>query len=117
MKLTDQLTDMATGYKSGSNTINWCAAVYTQTTDVETEVNGIMTYDREKVKLNEARIREAADKLTSVYGEYNGIEGVEAEKADGPDEYFNIMGMRLSAPMEGINIVRHADGTTEKIIK
>ena len=117
VRLTDQLTDMATGYKSGSNTINWCAAVYTQTTDVETEVNGIMTYDREKVKLNEARIREAADKLTSVYGEYNGIEGVEAEKADGPDEYFNIMGMRLSAPVEGINIVRHADGTTEKIIK
>ena len=28
-----------------------CAAVYTQTTDVETEVNGLVTYDRAVVKL------------------------------------------------------------------
>jgi beta-galactosidase/beta-glucuronidase len=35
----------------------YSAAVYTQTTDVEVEVNGLMTYDRKVVKLNEARIR------------------------------------------------------------
>ncbi len=29
-----------------------CAAVYTQTTDVEIEVNGLMTYDREMVKMD-----------------------------------------------------------------
>ena len=34
------------------------AAVYTQTTDVEGEVNGIMTYDREVVKVDEAALRE-----------------------------------------------------------
>lgn len=34
-------------------------AVYTQTTDVEIEVNGLMTYDREVVKVDENRIREA----------------------------------------------------------
>ena len=34
------------------------AAVYTQTTDVEIEVNGLMTYDRKKIKLDEKRIRE-----------------------------------------------------------
>ncbi len=34
------------------------AAVYTQTTDVEIEVNGIMTYDREVVKMDEKRLRE-----------------------------------------------------------
>ena len=28
------------------------AAVYTQTTDVEIEVNGLMTYDREQVKMD-----------------------------------------------------------------
>ena len=28
------------------------AAVYTQTTDVETEVNGLMTYDREVIKMD-----------------------------------------------------------------
>jgi hypothetical protein len=39
------------------------AAVYTQTTDVEIEVNGLMTYDRALVKMDEARIIEAARKL------------------------------------------------------
>jgi hypothetical protein len=39
------------------------AAVYTQTSDVEIEVNGLMTYDRELVKMDEARIAEAARKL------------------------------------------------------
>ena len=37
----------------------YSAAVYTQTTDVEVEVNGIMTYDRKKIKLNEEKIRKA----------------------------------------------------------
>jgi beta-galactosidase/beta-glucuronidase len=35
------------------------AAVYTQTTDVEGEVNGLMTYDRKQVKINEADVRKA----------------------------------------------------------
>lgn len=33
------------------------AAVYTQTTDVELEVNGLMTYDREKMKFDEDELR------------------------------------------------------------
>jgi hypothetical protein len=32
-------------------------AIYTQTTDVEGEVNGLMTYDRKVVKVEEARVR------------------------------------------------------------
>ena len=32
------------------------AAVYTQTTDVEGEVNGLMTYDRKVIKINEEKI-------------------------------------------------------------
>lgn len=35
----------------------FAGAVYTQTTDVEIEVNGLMTYDREVVKVEEDRIR------------------------------------------------------------
>lgn len=35
----------------------YSAAVYTQTTDVEVEVNGLMTYDRKVIKLEEERIR------------------------------------------------------------
>jgi len=36
-----------------------CAAVYTQTTDVEVEVNGLMTYDRALVKMDQAAIAAA----------------------------------------------------------
>ncbi|USN99297.1 MAG: beta-galactosidase [Phycisphaeraceae bacterium] len=39
------------------------AAVYTQTTDVEGEVNGLMTYDREVIKPDPERVRAAALKL------------------------------------------------------
>jgi beta-galactosidase/beta-glucuronidase len=35
------------------------AAVYTQTTDVEGEVNGLMTYDRKVIKIDEAAVRKA----------------------------------------------------------
>jgi hypothetical protein len=35
------------------------AAVYTQTTDVEVEVNGLMTYDRARVKMNAGKVAEA----------------------------------------------------------
>ena len=34
------------------------AGVYTQTSDVEIEVNGLMTYDRKKIKIDEAKVRE-----------------------------------------------------------
>ncbi|WP_372638533.1 glycoside hydrolase family 2 protein [Fodinibius sp.] len=39
------------------------AAVYTQTTDVETEVNGLMTYDREVVKFDFEHLREIHEAL------------------------------------------------------
>ena len=35
------------------------AAVYTQTTDVEGEVNGLMTYDRKEIKINEAAVKKS----------------------------------------------------------
>ncbi len=40
-----------------------CGAVYTQTTDVEGEVNGLMTYDRKVVKLDEKKLREINTKV------------------------------------------------------
>ena len=39
------------------------AGVYTQTTDVEVEVNGLMTYDRKVIKLDEARVREINQRI------------------------------------------------------
>ena len=43
------------------------AAVYTQTTDCEVELNGLMTYDRAVVKLNEERIREINLKISNYF--------------------------------------------------
>ena len=40
-----------------------CAAVYTQTSDVEIEVNGLLTYDRQVVKMDLDSIVSAAEKL------------------------------------------------------
>jgi beta-galactosidase/beta-glucuronidase len=42
------------------------AAVYTQTTDVESEVNGLMTYDRKVIKFNMEEIRKLNQKLYNV---------------------------------------------------
>jgi hypothetical protein len=39
------------------------AAVYTQTADVEIEVNGYMTYDREVEKMDFEKVRAAHRKL------------------------------------------------------
>lgn len=38
-------------------------AVYTQTTDVESEVNGMMTYDREVIKFDQEHLRQLHEKL------------------------------------------------------
>jgi beta-galactosidase/beta-glucuronidase len=51
VKFVEQLKEtVARGYS---------AAVYTQTTDVEGEINGLMTYDRKVIKLEEDRLRKA----------------------------------------------------------
>ncbi|MFC4454745.1 glycoside hydrolase family 2 protein [Deinococcus sonorensis] len=42
------------------------AAIYTQTTDVEIEVNGLLTYDRALLKMNERQVRAAHDRLFKV---------------------------------------------------
>ena len=45
------------------------AAVYTQTTDCETELNGLMTYDREVVKLNPERLLKINRKIAHAFAE------------------------------------------------
>jgi hypothetical protein len=47
----------------------YSAAVYTQTTDVEVEVNGLMTYDRKVIKLNEAAVRKVNQEVCRVLGD------------------------------------------------
>ena len=60
-ELTDSYVEQAEAMMQQKDRI--CAAVYTQTTDVETEVNGLMTYDRCVMKMDEARIREINQKI------------------------------------------------------
>ena len=50
--------------------LRYCsAAVYTQTSDVETEVNGLMTYDRKVMKVEPERIREINRKVCNALNE------------------------------------------------
>jgi len=45
------------------------AGVYTQTTDVEGEINGLMTYDRKVIKIVEQRVREINRKICNSLNE------------------------------------------------
>ncbi len=45
------------------------AAVYTQVSDIETEINGVMTYDREVVKIDPDTIRELNGALYRIFEE------------------------------------------------
>jgi hypothetical protein len=45
------------------------AAVYTQTTDCETELNGLMTYDRKVIKLDKKRLLEINRKISHALAE------------------------------------------------
>ncbi len=58
VQYTKQLCDLV---KSG-----FSAAVYTQTTDVEGEVNGLVTYDRKVLKVDENRVRKANQRVCKI---------------------------------------------------
>ena len=55
--------DLLAGVRDLSVSEGLAAAIYTQTTDVETEVNGLMTYDRKLVKLETPRLNYLASAL------------------------------------------------------
>ena len=55
--LMDQLADLADKGLGGS--------IYTQTTDVEIEINGLMTYDRKVLKFDPAVLRRAHEKIVA----------------------------------------------------
>ena len=65
-KTAEELTDAYVGLLTRMRPLigrGLSAAVYTQTSDVEIEVNGLMTYDRDVVKMDLERIAAAANKL------------------------------------------------------
>ena len=93
----------------------FCAAVYTQTTDVETEVNGLMTYDRAVVKVNESRIREINLQLTSVYNDDATQIICVPSDMHVQQSIYNLSGIRTDSLSHGINIVRMEDGSICKV--
>ena len=52
----------------GPRALGLAAAIYTQTTDVEGEVNGLMTYDRELVKFDAERLNELHGRIYASEG-------------------------------------------------
>ncbi|MDR0385943.1 MAG: beta-galactosidase, partial [Prevotellaceae bacterium] len=56
-EVTDKYIEFA-GQLKETISRGYSAAVYTQTTDVECEVNGLMTYDRKVIKIEEDRVRQ-----------------------------------------------------------
>jgi beta-galactosidase/beta-glucuronidase len=61
--LTDAYVGLIDRLKPMTGDPGVAAAIYTQTTDVEIEVNGLMTYDREIVKPDAARVATANKRL------------------------------------------------------
>ena len=43
------------------------ASVYTQVSDIEEELNGLLTYDRKLLKVNAGKLREMNRKLAEVF--------------------------------------------------
>ena len=126
VRLANQIEKQAMGIDNDGNKTPFCwsAAVYTQTTDVETEVNGLMTYDREVNKFDEKRIRDAAMKLRKLYGNDPtekkpielSVEVVPFVDGTGATVYYDLMGCGHNAPVPGINIVRKPDGSVSKVM-
>lgn len=46
-----------------------CSAIYTQTSDIEEEINGLLTYDRDEVKFIEPTVKELNEKLYRLFDE------------------------------------------------
>ncbi|MGB4567772.1 MAG: sugar-binding domain-containing protein [Dysgonamonadaceae bacterium] len=64
-----EVTDQYVEYAEQLKTLikhGFSAAVYTQTTDVEVEVNGLMTYDREMIKMDEQRIKQVNSEICDI---------------------------------------------------
>ncbi len=56
--------------------------------------------------------------MTGRMASTSGIDNVEAEGVNGAEieAVYNLQGVRLEAPVKGINIIRYTDGTTRKVI-
>lgn len=70
-EVTDKYVEYI-GILDNLSDIAYTGGVYTQTTDVEGEVNGLMTYDRKVMKVDKERVRKANSDLIKKYSKHNG---------------------------------------------
>ncbi|MGG3470255.1 PA14 domain-containing protein [Neobacillus pocheonensis] len=99
------------------------AAVYTQTTDVEGELNGLLTYDRKITKVDETRVREANQSLIALSSPRNVLnvkiqEAKDVQKAsqmgDQPGQYSKDVMEFLRNSINEANRVYHDKNTTSE---
>jgi hypothetical protein len=67
--LTDDYVQMSGRLRQLQSCAGLSAAIYTQTTDVETELNGLMTYDRAVIKPHVAQVRDANQAVIAASGQ------------------------------------------------
>ena len=80
-------------------------------------MNGLMTYDREVVKVYEDRIREANRKMIETNSAVTAINNPLQNGDSLPgDTLYNLQGMRIASPVAGLNILHRADGTSLKFM-
>ncbi len=88
LKTGEELTNAFAGLMDATRDLigapGLSAAIYTQTTDVETELNGLMTYDRRVLKMDEDRVRRA---VLSLYGTPPAYETILPTSEDAPASY------------------------------
>lgn len=68
-ELTQAYTDLLDRLRPLIAEQGLCAAIYTQTTDVETECNGMMTYDRAVIKMDVNTVRQLNEALYGLEAE------------------------------------------------
>ncbi|MFC3687831.1 LamG-like jellyroll fold domain-containing protein [Aquipuribacter hungaricus] len=64
-QLTDRYVQVARDLQSLASSCALSGSIYTQLTDVEAEVNGFVTYDREVEKMDFARVRAVNEEVTA----------------------------------------------------
>ncbi|WP_419998815.1 AbfB domain-containing protein [Streptomyces boninensis] len=99
--LNDRFTGLLNTLRIHSLPAGLSAAVYTETTDVENEVNGLLTYDRQVTKVDTARVKAANEALIAASRD-------PAKPAAMPTGQY--VSLRVTTPGYTNRYLRHQDG-------
>jgi hypothetical protein len=99
--LDDRFVGLLDGIREVRMPRGLSAAVYTEITDVENEANGLLTYDRQVVKVDEARVRAANRAL---------IDASRAPSAPVALPAGQYRSLRVTTPGHTDRYLRHKDG-------